>query len=651
MHRSLMPAADLLASTDDFATCWATFEPKQRLSFTDFVREFVVTDAGKPYDHMSYPQIGAVGGPGDAFDDHRIRQITLQWGVRLGKTFFGSCAILNTAAQDPAPMMLASSREKLSIDVTARLYEMIRRGPLSELLTHPENLQKRDLIEFDAARVYVAWARSPSSLADKNVRVGHANEIDKWDNPSTSTEGDPLDLFLDRFNDFLTNRKVIIEGTPSVKHRSRVERSRLNGTNCSMWVPCRACRRYQVLEFGSQNSRHGIKWDAGPDGRSDPEHAARTARYVCVHCGESCLSEDRPWMLRRGVWIPEGCGCDDAAALAAATAEVRPTWQGWRHASWITGTPARDGEEASYHLPTLYAMAIPTWGEFARRFLRVKARPQSLRAFINQWLAETWEATERKTTWEALGDRVIVDTPALELPPETMVVTAGIDKQLEHYVWAIDAWLPGESSHTIAYGTCKTLEELDAAVFDRVFPVQHSANSMRVKLALMDSGFRSSQVYSYCRDPRRRGRVLPAKGASQRLDTWVQQRKLGERTSSPGQPLVLVDVPATQDWLEESLATEGPGGWTLFRGSLAEHQDFLEQLLNDAAVGDVGPDGNYRERWERVDPLIPNDYRDCRRLAFGALKCLTKGARLRGKIVRQSPSTPAAGTLRITELP
>lgn len=640
--------AEPLLDTSDFAACWSQFRPRERLKFLDFAEKYVVTDQGRPYDRLSYPQIGLPGGPGDAFDDHRVRTITLQWGVRLGKTFFGSCCLLNAATQDPAPMILASAREKLAVDVTARLYEMLRRGPLARLLTRPENLQRRNLVELEAAKVFVAWARSPSSLADKNCRVGHANEVDKWDQFGTSGEGDPLDLFLDRFNDFLQSRKVIIEGTPSVKHRSRVERARLAGWNCSEWVPCRACRRYQVLEFGSRDSPYGIKWASGPDGRTDPDHAAATAVYVCRHCGASLPSEDRPWMLRRGVWIPEGCGCDDAAALAAATAEPRPVWNGWAAAPWATGRPARDGEEASYHLPTIYAAAINSWGEFARRFLRVKSRPQSLRAFVNQWLAETWEAAERKTTWEQLGQRVVIEIPAGVCPSDTVCLTAGIDKQLHHYVWLIDAWLPGETCHTVAYGTCRTLEELDAAVFNRSFPVEQDAGQqLTVRMALMDSGFRSSQVYSYCRGASRRRRVYPAKGASGRLDTWVQRRKLGERTSSPGQPIVLVDVPSTQDWLDEQLT--GPeGGWTLHRGTMVEHQDLLEQLLNDAAVGGVGADGNYRERWERIDPQIPNDFRDCRRLAFAALKVLTRGARLAPKSVTQSAHR--SGTPVITRL-
>lgn len=640
--------------TDDFSSCWDAFEPRKPLNFSDWASKYVVTDTGKPYDALFYPQITAPGGPGDAWDDHRVRVIVLQWGVRLGKTFFGSCCLLNAGHQSPSPMMLASSREKLSIDVTARLYEMLRRGPLSDLLAQPEHLQKRDLVEFEAARCYVAWSRSPSSLADKNCRVGHANEIDKWEQQGTSTEGDPLDLFLDRFNDFLPSRKVILEGTPSVKHRSRVERWRLLGTNCRLWVPCRRCGRYQVLILGNEKLPHGIKWAAGPDGRTDLDTAVATAHYICEHCHGRLESEDRPWMLRRGVWVPEGCAVDDAAALAYVTAETRPDWRGWSEAPWVTGRPLRVGEVASYQLPSWYAQAIPGWGDFARRFLTVKSRPQSLRAFINQWCAETWEASERKETWEKLGVRLIdPQLPEGTAPGTSVVITAGIDKQLAHYVWVIVAWDHRERGHVVAYGTCQQVEQLDGLVLDRSISLLGSTPK-KPRLTLMDSGFRPSMVYRFCRGKTRKRRIYPAKGSSSPLGTYVQKRVLSDNTSSPGQKIVLVDTTSTQDWMEGALAggEAGESEISLFHGSLGEHQDFLEQLLNDGPVGSVAKDGNYRERWERLDPHVPNDYRDAWRYAFAALKLLNRGAAMRARPVVHSPhpTTPDAGTIRVVEL-
>ncbi len=636
-----------LDNTSDFASVWSEFEPKIPLNFRDWAAKYVVTDTGRPYDGLFYPQIGALGGPGNAYDDHRVRTIVLQWGVRLGKTFFGSCCLLNAAHQQPGPMMLASSREKLAIDVCTRLYEMIRRGPLVDLLVHPPHLQKRDLIEFAAAKCYTAWARSPSSLADKNIKIGHASEVDKWEHPSTSTEGDPLDLFFDRFNDFLPSRKVIVEGTPSVKNKSRVERLRLGGTNCQFFVPCRACQRYQVLEFGDRDTLHGIKWDPGPDGRSDPDIAASTARYVCRHCREKLPSEDRPWMLRRGVWCPEGATVDDAAALelSVSSAEDWPKWNGWRDAAWIRGKPVRDGETASYHLPTLYAQSIPGWGDFARKFLSVKRRPQSLRAYRNQWEALTWEAAERKTTWEIVGQRII--NPHIErdqVPVGTVLLTAGVDKQLSTYPWMVVAWLPDDRSHIVAYGIATELDQIEAQVLQRSFSGWDQQQSFIVRLLLIDSGYRATKVYPWVRGRARRRRVLSAKGASSPLATYAKLVKMSAKSSAPGQRLVLIDGASTQDWVEQAISAESreqPRALSVFAGSLGEHQDLLEQMLNDAPVGDVDAKGNYRENWERIDTQIPNDYRDTYRLALAARQIFTRGAGISSpKPAQSEPESP-----------
>ena len=91
---------------------------------------------------------------------------------------------------------------------------------------------------------------------------------------------------------------------------------------------------------------------------------------------------------------------------------------------------------------------------------------------------------------------------------------------------------------------------------------------------------------------------------------------------------------------------------SLFNASLGEHQDFLEQLLNDGPVGSVAKDGNYRERWERLDPHVPNDYRDAWRYAFAALKLLNRGAAMRPRTVVHSdrPTMSEPGTIRVVEL-
>jgi phage terminase large subunit GpA-like protein len=185
--------------------------------------ENVQTHEDRPYDHAAYPHIGAPGGPADSFDCPQYLTIWLQWASRLGKTFFGQAATLKTASSEPCPMMFASVDRKLAVDVIARTYRMLELCPSLRDELRPPSRRKQDFISLAFCRAYVAWSRSVSTLADKAVRVGHANEIDKWEHPSTSREADPLKLFDDRFKEFPSHKKIK-ESTPQLKHNSRVER-------------------------------------------------------------------------------------------------------------------------------------------------------------------------------------------------------------------------------------------------------------------------------------------------------------------------------------------------------------------------------------------------------------------------------------------
>jgi len=85
------------------------------------------------------------------------------------------------------------------------------------------------------------------------------------------------------------------------------------------------------------------------------------------------------------------------------------------------------------------------------------------------------------------------------------------------------------------------------------------------------------------------------------------------------------------------LQREDAGGWGLFRGSVAEHQDFLEQLLNDAPVDKIDPTNNVRVVWERLDDAMPNDFRDCKRYAYVARLLKQRNASIRPRIAPGEP--------------
>lgn len=631
-----------------FASALKAFAPRAQTKSLDWFRENVSTQDGKPYDHGAYPHIGAPGGPCDSLDDPNTLTIWLQWASRVGKTFFGQAASLFWASTNPCPMMFASESEKLSVEVVQRTYKMLERcEPLCEQL-RPVNRRRQSQVDLDNCRIYVAWARSVSTLADKPVRLGHANEIDKWEHQTTSKEADPLKLFQDRGKEF-PRRKFIFESTPTVKGRSRVERGRLSSTNCFYHVPCPHCGKYQRLRMGDGTLPGGLVWDKLENGKSDKELARRTGRYACEVCAEPIRDEHRTQMMRRGVWAPEGCGVDDAKAAelvaslgarggdgASATDDPAHEWRGWSHATWITGEPAINGRDSGYQLSSLYALSLG-WGDIAAEFVESKEKSQNLRNFINQWLAETWEIIVRKTTWQQLGERVIDTTARRELVPEwASILTVGIDRQSaggERFPWVVDAWGPGRRNATIAYGEADTFAQLRAGVIEHIFAHADGGAGLKPCFTLMDSGYKPDGVYEFCRDLYKAGlQVWPCKGSNRSLESDYWMNMLGKDSSMPGMRLFHVDTMRTQAWMDRILhvikAGEA-GQFTLYSGSLFEHQDFLEQLLNDAAVTDLDQRNNERESWERIDPGIPNDTRDCKRYAYAAMLVATRGAEVR----------------------
>ena len=122
-----MTAVSALDQVDDLLECFRAFEPAEEIHPLNWCIRNVINVKENPYDHNLFPHIGAPGGPMDAFADHRVREISLQWASRLGKSFFGQCMFMYTAEVDPAPMMLASSRETLALDVAKRTMKMIEK--------------------------------------------------------------------------------------------------------------------------------------------------------------------------------------------------------------------------------------------------------------------------------------------------------------------------------------------------------------------------------------------------------------------------------------------------------------------------------------------------------------------------------------------
>jgi len=335
--------------------------------------------------------------------------------------------------------------------------------------------------------------------------------------------------------------------------------------------------------------------------------------------------------MRLGVWVPEGCGVDDEKAKA--TAETwrepgRPLWGGWKGSPWVTGEPLRDGREWGSQLSSLYALSV-SWGEIAAQFVSSKERPQDLRNFVNSWKAETWEVSRRKTTWEQLGERVIAKESRCLVPEWASLLTIGIDRQSaggDRFPWVVDAWGPENRVQTIAYSEAGTFDEIRDKVLLPTWQHADGGQPLRIAFGLFDANHKPHGVNEFCREmiERHAVQVWPCKGSNRSLRSDFEYAVLGENTANPGMAMFHVDTIRSQLWIEHQLTNEGTG-YSLYHDSLAAHQDFLEQLMNDAAVHDLDTHNNPRESWNRIDENIPNDFRDCRRYAYVARLIALRG--------------------------
>jgi phage terminase large subunit GpA-like protein len=658
-----------------FEAALLQFTPRPRVrSLAWFVR-FVRNIEGRAYDHDAFPYFGAPGGPCDALDDDEVRHVWLQFGIRMGKSLFGHAAQLWLADTNPRPQLLASTNQTLARQLVGRTYKMAEQitstasaigRPLADQLV-PEYRRSHEAIKLDASTIFAAWSGSATTLADRDVWFGWAGEVDKWQHERAATEGEPLQRFLDRASNHPA-RKYVIEGSPTIKGKSRIERGLGRSTACRFYVPCphKKCGKFQTLELGNGKAPGGIQWRRRPDGTHDPELARRTACYVCVHCKRKIGDEYRGAMMRGGVWAPEGCGVIDRAARLAAAhwfdnlaalegaetgdgLEIPAAWSSWSACPWVVGKPARDGPDAGYQLSRLYDLSI-TWGDLAATFVTVKDRPAELRSYKNEWLAETWQEVGAAQAWHELAFNQAGEYDRATIPAAAWFLTVGVDVQDDRAYWVARAWGEAATSWLVDFGCVRKpiddagratvngdLEQLDPLVIDRAWPVigktTEGHTQLWAALVCVDTGHRIHDVHTFMR-ARPGGRVRAVAGDANVRSGYYRASTL-ERNARTGKPYVggLVQWQLNVDAFKDDLhgrwkvSATTPGAWFLPRDLQGDAAgvDYLRQVVNEAPTTIVNNRGHHVRRWKVVHESIGNHYFDCEVYARAGAEMIAEG--------------------------
>lgn len=565
--RPLASAAALLAS------CASILLPPPDMTVSQWAEEFRILsreDSARPgkWSNDARPYQVAIM---DAASTPRIQYITVVGPSQWGKTQILGNILGANIHLTPCPMMVVNATERASEKWSkTRFTPMVRDCPqLAALLGDPKSRDSSNTIlekTFPGGLLVMVGANAPAGLASQPIQKLFLDEIDRIPlDESAGEEGDFEDLAEARTSDFIGRRLIYRCSTPTIKGRSRIEKSWDESDQRKRFWTCPHCGHQQTYSF-----QNVVFSESGK-----PEEAI----YACAGGGCSITQHELSQAERKAQWI-------------ATRPEVID------HAGFM-----------------VHGLMVRSMAFLVRGFLKAKHKgPKSLQVFINTQLGEWWDMREGEAIQvEGLLARAREATYLSgEIPEGIGILCAGVDNQssnpqrLEIVLRGTGA---GEEQWTILHhvipgnlAVMKSTEDIDSP-WDRLeaFLLQEwtrkDGRIMRIKAVALDiGGHFTKQVYAFCRRPRMRGLAYPVKGAT------TPQAKLVRKSNTKGR-LYLVDQVAAKDQLYATLKIAKPGpGYQHFPADT--DPSYFEQLLAEVPVRN-------KRKYEKREKDDPNEILDC----------------------------------------
>lgn len=414
--------------------------------------------------------------PLDAPLDEDVIETILWWASQTGKS-----EIINNLAgyfmeEDPSPQLLVQPTVELYEAYSKeRIAPMIRDTPcLRKLVRDPRTRDSGNTVGFKrypGGSLAMTGANAPAGLAGRPRRVVLLDEVDRFP-ASAGAEGDPCAL-ADKRTEAFPNAVKVKTSTGTVKGLSKIEKLYEKSDKRKWHVCCRNCRHEFVMMW------EHIEWDEG---------APETARLVCPQCKFHLNDADRIAMVRAGQW--------------KATAKFRGV-RGY----WLNGLNTLFRHHKGYR---------NRLHQFVEEFLKAKdGGAQTMRVWINTFLAETYEEDASKIDAKNLEERTEDYTPDA-LPERVLIVTAAADVhrdriELEFKGWARDEESFGIQKKVLLGDTQK--DEIWRALDKELLQSFDREDGVRLTISrtFIDMGYRPPRVLAFCAPRIGRG-VFPCKG-------------------------------------------------------------------------------------------------------------------------------------------
>jgi len=377
--------------------------------------------------------------------------------------------ILNTIGYychyDPSPVLCVlpdwDTCDELSRD---RFDPMVRDTPVMRNLISNIRASSGDGIQgstkhvkrFPGGRLNFVTANSPAALASKPIKIIVIDELDRC---QQNAEGDVYTLARKRTETFQRNRKIIRTSTPTLKDCSPIMAAYECTDQRKYFVDCPHCQTEQQIVWGQ------FKWET-IDTNIGP---MRDVWYECPHCTGRWTERQRKQAVQCGRW--------------KATATPHPGYErtvGY----WIW---------AGYSLFTSMQAIV-------NEFYLAKDDKFKFQVFVNTVWGETWEDPDAEKMEHSALQKRCESYPRGVVPDGCLVLTAGVDVQLEKLVIVIRGWTKTLESYAIdwieLYGDTAqdfVWDELRQAI-GQTFKT-HSGVGLQIRRCAIDSSAFTNRVY------------------------------------------------------------------------------------------------------------------------------------------------------------
>ena len=450
------------------------FRPPERLKPSEWAERNIYIPVGNAipglirFDNAPYQR-----EPLDMMADPSCRKISLMWAAQTGKTNVVNCGIGYFIAKTPqSQIVMFPTQGDLSTWLETKLNPFVSTSEeLSDRIAKPRGrsgVNNQRMKSYPGGFLMFSWSGSPNTMRGRSAPKIYCDEIDGYE---ITPEGDPMNLLWQRAATFGDDRMLLATSTPTIKNLSKIENSYEEGDQRQYFVPCPHCKEYQPLKWSN------VKWGKDATGHHIPE----SAHYECDYCTKKINDGHKLTMLR--------------------------------HGEWRSKRPFRG--HASYHLNELYS-PFRRFRDVVSSFLE-KKHSNDLQTFVNVSLAETWEEDGERVDLAGLMSRV--EKYPAPVPMGGVVLTAGIDMQMDRLEVEVVAWGEGEESWSIDHKTVwgdplfgEVWSELDDYL-DTAW-LHESRNKLPISASCLDTGGTSGYTqaaYDYVKNKRGR-RVFAIKG-------------------------------------------------------------------------------------------------------------------------------------------